>query len=178
LKSKASVLIMIGPPGTGKTSLVRDFAYRNKLKTYLTFDESIIASDGFFVDFMTDKKARLLVMEDADVLISSREEERNEQMAKFLNVSDGLVSHEGKKMIFTTNLSDINKIDSALIRPGRCHGVLNFRLLKRDEINDIRSSIDKPNITEKGDSFPLTKAFNDINYSNVEKREKVQFGIV
>jgi hypothetical protein len=176
LKSDASILIMIGDPGTGKTSLVRDFAFRNKLKTFMTFDESIIKSDDFFVNFMTDKTAQLLVVEDADVLIGSRDKERNDLMAKFLNISDGLISHQNKKIIFTTNLSNVDKIDSALIRPGRCHGVLNFRKLTLDEANVIREDIKKPEFVAERE-YTLADTFNEI-HSNVEQTKKFKVGII
>ena len=36
-------------------------------------------------------------------------------------------------MIFTTNLPNINDIDDALLRPGRCYAVKNLRSLEPDE---------------------------------------------
>lgn len=177
LKSDNSILIMIGDPGTGKTSLVRDFAFKNKLKTYMTFDENLIRSDDFFVSFMTDKEADLLVIEDADVLISARDDERNDLMAKFLNISDGLVNHQNKKIIFTTNLSNVDKIDSALIRPGRCYGVLNFRKLSAAEANIIREDIGKPAFPIDHKLYTLATIFNE-SHSNIEKVEKVKVGII
>ena len=99
MDSTANVLIMLGEPGTGKTSLVRDFIYRHKLRTYITFDEAVLREDGFFVDFMTNNRADLLVVEDADHLIGARDQDVNKLMSKFLNVSDGLIKHQNKKQI-------------------------------------------------------------------------------
>lgn len=177
MKSKSSVLVMIGCPGTGKTSLIRDFIFKNNLKTNMTFDESVIASDNFFVDFITDKRADLLVMEDADALIGGRDEENNRQMAKFLNITDGLVSHQDKKMIFTTNLSSVDRIDSALLRPGRCYGVLNFKKLSVNEVNNVRKRIGKPPLELRNKEYTLAEAFNEI-HSNIEQTEKYRIGLI
>jgi ATP-dependent 26S proteasome regulatory subunit len=54
-------------------------------------------------------------------------------MHRFLNASDGLISMKGKKIIFTTNIPNIGDIDDALIRPGRCFDILNFRNLTKLE---------------------------------------------
>lgn len=169
LKSDANVLIMLGVPGTGKTSLVRDFIYRNKLRTYITFDEGVLREDGFFVEFMTNNKADLLVVEDADNLITAREHEINKLMSKFLNVSDGLIKHQNKKQIFTTNVTNIDKIDPALVRAGRCYGVLEFRHLTREEANVIRAKNGAELLTDKSE-YTLSEVFNTLK-SNIEKRK-------
>lgn len=172
LNSKSSILILIGEPGTGKTTLVRDFIYRNNLRAYMTFDEGIIHDDNFFVKFITDKKANVLIMEDADLLISAREADANRLMSKLLNISDGLIKHQTKKLIFTTNLSNINKVDSALVRPGRCFDVLQFRKLTGEEANVIRADLGYEDLDVHG-TYPLTSVFNKTR-SNV----KTKMGII
>jgi ATP-dependent 26S proteasome regulatory subunit len=43
-------------------------------------------------------------------------------MSRFLNISDGLIKLPNKKLVFTTNVTNFENIDSALLRPGRCFG--------------------------------------------------------
>jgi hypothetical protein len=54
-------------------------------------------------------------------------------IARFLNVSDGLIKFPNKKVIFTTNLDDFKKVDEALLRPGRCFGMIKCRALTFEE---------------------------------------------
>jgi hypothetical protein len=58
-------------------------------------------------------------------------------MHRFLNVSDGLVSVRGKKLIFTSNLPSANDIDDALTRKGRCYDILKFDLLNRKQAQKL-----------------------------------------
>ena len=54
-------------------------------------------------------------------------------MHRFLAVADGVARAQGRKVIFTTNLPNVNDIDDALIRPGRCFAVKNLRSLAPEE---------------------------------------------
>ena len=40
---------------------------------------------------------------------------------------------QGRKIIFTTNLANVNDIDDALLRPGRCFANVRTRNLRHDE---------------------------------------------
>lgn len=164
----SSVMILTGPPGTGKTTFIRHFITRWKLNAYITYDTSIIRDDSFFVGFITDDDANVVVVEDADILLASREEMHNDIMSKFLNVSDGLVQHQNKKIIFSSNYTDIKDIDPALIRPGRCFGVFDFRALSMKEANMVREEFNMP-LFEKEGEYPLTKVFNQ-SHSTAKKR--------
>lgn len=135
-KSKAAVLILAGDPGTGKTSLIRHMIKAHKRRAIVTHDEKIMGSDMFYVDYMTCSRHDLMIIEDADLLLASRESDGNRTMTKLLNTSDGLARLMHKKIVFSTNLANLHKIDAALTRPGRCYDVVHFRALSSDEAYD------------------------------------------
>jgi hypothetical protein len=134
LASEESVLVLLGETGTAKTSFIRSMIWHANLTTMFTYEEMLLETDGLFVDLICNERTNLLVIEDADVFITSREHTGNKIMSKFLNVSDGLASGTGrKKIIFTANITEPNRIDSALLRAGRCFDCMSFRRLTYPE---------------------------------------------
>ena len=137
LESPESILLLTGIPGTGKTTFIRNLILENDLNADLTYDEKLMGSDEFFLKFMDDKEKDIMIIEDADKLLYDRDESENNILAKILNISDGIIKNVTKKIVFSTNITDIDRIDPALIRPGRCYDVLDFRKLTFSEAEAI-----------------------------------------
>lgn len=172
LASPASVLFLMGEPGTGKTSLIRHFIYERQLKAIITYEEKLINSDEMFVDFLAQDDEAVLVIEDAESLLGSRESGGNSLMARFLNVSDGLVRMSGKKIVFTTNQNDFRSVDPALVRPGRSFDALRARPLTYEE--GCRAAADAGLPPPPPDeAITLAALFNP----NVRQIEKLGIGI-
>lgn len=170
LNSAAPILMLIGPPGTGKTSFIRHLLYTKKLPTQVTFDENVMIDDTYYINYMSQDTYKLLVIEDADVALASRQTDENKLMSKFLNISDGLVPLLEKKIIFSTNLDNIQRIDSALLRPGRCFDVICFRPLTYKEACRVCDAAGIDRIEDDGKEYTLSEILNSQQNKEVGKR--------
>ena len=148
IASDASILLLIGPPGTGKTTFIRGMLHHAKESAIVTYDATILAKDFVFANFVEGDR-NIMVIEDADEFLGARTD-GNGLMHKFLNVGDGLVTTKNKKLIFSTNLPSIRDIDPALIRPGRCFDIIHFDLLSYENASVLAKKLNVD--IEKNDS--------------------------
>ncbi|CAI9272329.1 unnamed protein product [Lactuca saligna] len=102
--------LLYGPPGTGKSSLIAAMA------NYLNFD--IYDLEMTNVNSNSDLRALLLATANRSILVVE-DIDCSVTLSGFLNLIDGLWSSCGDEriIIFTTNRK--NKLDPALLRPGR-----------------------------------------------------------
>jgi hypothetical protein len=170
MRSSANILLLIGPPGTGKTTFIRGLLAHRNCSAIVTYDAQILEKDGFFARFIEDD-AEVMVLEDSDAFLKSRSD-GNTMMHRFLNVGDGLVTTKGKKMIFSTNLPSIRDIDSALIRPGRCFDIVTFDQLDVAQANALADKLGvKLPMRPRGketDKYSIAEVFNE-QTANAEK---------
>jgi hypothetical protein len=137
LAASETVLVLQGSPGTGKTRLVRAILEAisgrkgDSARVMYTADKHSLENDQIFVDFITGSHDAF-VIEDADHMLLARSN-GNHDLHRFLAIADGVVRAQGRKIIFTTNLPNINDVDEALLRPGRCFATVRTRPLERDE---------------------------------------------
>lgn len=170
LKHNASLLFLSGPAGTGKTTLLRNFLYENKLRAVVTYEDTLFNSDQMFVDFVTSNNHDVMIIEDADIMLGSRENTGNKMIARFLNASDGIIQLKQKKIIFTTNLSNFNDVDEALIRPGRSYGSVLFRNLTPAEADVAAKAAGIEGWQTPAGDVSLAEIFNPPNTSSFGKR--------
>lgn len=168
--SSSNVMILIGPPGTGKSSLIRGMLDRRGWddNAYLADSTNTIMHPGFVEHIRTLPRGSVVVTEDSDQLLESREN-GNTAMATLLNATSGLASTDTKFLI-GTNLSSLNKSDEAILRRGRLFKVLSFRKLTLEEAVKVRSIMGKSEVdlSVLGQEISLADALNYEPTDNVE----------
>jgi DNA replication protein DnaC len=154
-------LLLHGEPGTGKTSTIKSIANdtnRHILSIRLTEFTTISQLNNLFFssevqviehgqnktyDIPVDK--RIIVLEDIDCLSSVVLDRTDSDLMEstsdtlnlstLLNILDGILEQPGRILIMTSNYPE--KLDKALIRPGRIDIIVHFTYCKRHEIAEI-----------------------------------------
>jgi hypothetical protein len=171
LDSDENVLLLIGPPGCGKSVLISYIVARSEMGAMITYDPEIMSKDTIFANFIESNNGSF-VMEDADAFLGGRTE-GNLSMHRFLNVSSGIVSMKNKKLIFSTNLENTDEIDPALLRPGRCFDIVQFRKLTVSEGNNFLKDHNFEGTVDK--DMTLAELYNMTGRNRKVKRRSIGF---
>lgn len=114
--------LLHGPPGNGKTSIVKALAGELGMSVYLLMLSDPTMNDNRLNELLARVAERnVLLLEDIDCAFVKRQRAGGRQgeltFSGLLNALDGVASSEGRIVVMTTN--HIDKLDPALIRPGR-----------------------------------------------------------
>jgi len=172
--------LLYGPPGTGKSSLSFAIAGYFKLKIYIvSLNSMAMNEENLGTLFAELPKQCVVLLEDIDTAGLTHTRDKPEEPPKLLipvvpgtttntptlnnnggrislsallNIIDGVAATEGRILIMTTN--HLDKLDDALIRPGRVDMTVKFDLANTQMITTIFRGIFA---TLEGD-VPKTKA--------------------
>tara|TARA_B100000929_G_scaffold282987_1_gene263589 strand:+ start:608 stop:1651 length:1044 start_codon:yes stop_codon:yes gene_type:complete len=173
IKSNGNLLLLMGIPGSGKTTLMRDICRRQRDRDIYQISGPTLINHPLFNEFISElKDGSVVVIEDADELLMSRRG-GNQTMSMLLNELDGIATRD-VKIIMSTNLPNVNDIDEAIYRTGRCYKVINFRKLNLDEINIIASECDI-DVSHISDKSVLADVFNTSPIRDKDVKSSVGF---
>merc|ERR550514_1862149 len=130
--------LLYGPPGCGKTSFCQALAGALKLDVCMLTLTNKNLDDNGLAEALRDAPANAIVLlEDVDAVFVDRSVSSDGSgrpapgvtFSGLLNALDGVASQEGRLFFMTTN--HIEKLDPALIRPGRCDLKVEVRRASR-----------------------------------------------
>ncbi|KAJ5988301.1 hypothetical protein N7481_003511 [Penicillium waksmanii] len=157
--------LLHGPPGTGKTSLCFAAAGLLGLKLYLlNLKTNGLDEESMSSLFASLPRRCIVLLEDIDTagitktrgktvipgdgggpVIPAAEDDLDESskdsitLSGLLNVIDGVAASEGRILVMTTNHPD--KLDPALLRPGRVDMSISFGYMSEDDIKELFASM-------------------------------------
>jgi chaperone BCS1 len=131
-----NTVMIHGPPGTGKTSMIKSIASTLDCDLYILpitkdlLDNDIVDAFSYIND--NEDKERIVVIEDVDTLFEERkvgDTQNGLTLQGFLNCMDGFTCMEGTMLFITANKPEV--LDFAMIRS--CRIDHKFELTYADE---------------------------------------------
>ena len=136
---ESGLIVMRGKMGTGKTTMIRHLLSQHP-KEYIVVTNTIAGhlAQPEFVAFMLEHKDSIFILEDCEQILMERSENTfGGAIANILNMSDGLLSDIFNIKFICTFNADINKVDPALLRKGRCYVNYEFKELSEDKVRKL-----------------------------------------
>lgn len=176
-KDSNGLYLFHGEPGTGKSTYIKYLIYQLKKKVIFISPKMAGELDNInMTSFLLNNRNSVLVIEDAEELIASREDIRNSNLSMLLNLTDGLLGESLGIQIIATFNTDIANIDKALLRKGRLTTIYEFTKLSIARSNALLNILGhKEKVNQP---LAITDIFNfstDTNYIPKQKKS-VGFG--
>lgn len=138
-----SIVLLSGPPGSGKTHLIRAVLNEVPKGTFILVPSNMIAALGSpeFLSLLLREQRKdhplILIVEDADEAIVNRKEANTSAISAVLNFSNGIYGDLlNIRIICTTNIK-IDSLDEAVKRDGRLCRHIEIGLLDNAQANKV-----------------------------------------
>lgn len=174
---ECGLVIMNGTPGTGKTTCIRHLITNYPGKYILVTNavaESLASPE--FMSFMLENRDSVFILEDCEQVIKDRDEENNFSgaISNILNMTDGIMSDVFNIKFICTFNANIETIDKALLRKGRCYVNYEFKKLCTEKTKALLN--ERGIVLDNYEPMTLAEIYNyDKTDCTVKKEAKIGF---
>lgn len=157
---ESGLAVLHGCAGSGKSFFIKNMI-SSMDKQFILVTNAIAAhmAEPEFIAFMMENKDSIFILEDCEQILMSREENRfGGAIANILNMSDGLMSDIFNIKFICTFNTDIENIDEALLRPGRCFVNYEFKPLCKEKTTSLLKSLGHE--AENPEEMTLAEIYN------------------
>ncbi|MFC6997426.1 AAA family ATPase [Rufibacter roseus] len=176
-QERSGLILLHGAPGTGKTSYIKHLLSRfhehNFIFVQNEFVKDLLNPD--FISFLLKNRNSILVIEDAEKVITTRENiHENSVASTILQLTDGLFSDYLNIKIICTFNTNIDRVDKALLRKGRLIANYEFKPLSSEKTNKLLQTLGH---TTTDTDMSLADIFNyeDKAFETAGSRKKIGF---
>jgi ATPase family protein associated with various cellular activities (AAA) len=137
-QTSKGIILLHSVPGCGKTTYIRYLiSILKKRVIYIPSDNAKSLSSPEFLKFIMDYPDTILVIEDAEDIISERGHGGGFTISNLLNMTDGILSDCLRIQVICTFNYALANIDKALLRKGRLIARYEMGLLEIEKCREI-----------------------------------------
>ncbi len=173
-KNDKGLVLLHGLPGTGKTTYLRYLVGKVRKKVvFLPPELAVNIARPDFMELLLDNPNSILVIEDAENIITDRTQTQSSAISTLLNLSDGLLSDCLNIQIICTFNTQLSSVDSALLRKGRLIAKYEFGELIQEKAQKLSESLHFSSIITK--SMRLCDIYNQEEQTFEPSKAKIGF---
>lgn len=177
-EDKNGLYLLYGTPGTGKSTYIKHLIAEceSEKRKFVYVPSKVFEdfTDPSILPFLLRHRGCVFIIEDCEGLITVDDGERSDGIADLLNMTDGILADALNIKIICTFNTDYEKIDEALLRPGRCKCKYEFELLDKDKAN---RAAEKFGLGKVDKDISLAELFNpEVEFTN-KKKKKLGFKV-
>ncbi|MCX6200170.1 MAG: AAA family ATPase [Bacteroidetes bacterium] len=177
-RDNTGLILFHGIPGTGKSTYIRYLIHCQKKRVIFLPPRLAGNLDSpELVNLLLENRNSILVIEDAEDLLVSRDTNNNSGISMLLNLTDGILGESLAIQVICTFNTHVSNIDKALLRKGRLMALYEFKALVPEKAKVLLEEIGVMDyLPEK--AMTLAELYNiqeDQFQFNSEKRNKIGF---
>jgi chaperone BCS1 len=167
--------LLTGVPGSGKSSLIKAIARKYSRPLYILSLSKHLDDDALIELASEIKSDSILLLEDIDAFFVDREtKDINISFSAFINVLDGATAPINGIIIFMT-ANNPERLDPALVRPGRVDRIIKFDNPQKTEIKDAFFAITQQSCDDEAANARFTQFYKIVGSMQISMAAIVDY---